>query len=101
MTLDSGDKATLTYNGTGSYISIEGGGSAQILRSDVALENGVMHVSPEFHYTKSNPADGRLSIPSSLAQVDQVRLFPTSPIPILPFSPKHLLSSIPLEQKEI
>jgi hypothetical protein len=101
MTLDSGDKATLTYNGTGSYISIEGGGSAQILRSDVALENGVMHVSAKLHRTKCKPADDRLSIPSSLAQVDQVRLFPKNPIPILPFSPKPLLSSTPLEQKEI
>jgi hypothetical protein len=46
--LDSGDKATITYNGTGSYISLEGGTTAQILRSDVALENGVMHVSTPF-----------------------------------------------------
>jgi hypothetical protein len=44
LVLDSGDVATLTYNGTGSYVSLEGGSSAQILRSDISLENGVMHV---------------------------------------------------------
>ena len=44
LILDSGDKATVTYNGTGSYVSLEGGTTAQILRSDIALENGVMHV---------------------------------------------------------
>jgi len=44
LVLDSGDEATVTYNGTGSYVSLEGGTTAQILRSDIALENGVMHV---------------------------------------------------------
>jgi len=44
LILDSGDKATVTYNGTGNYVSLEGGTTAQILRSDIALENGVMHV---------------------------------------------------------
>jgi hypothetical protein len=44
LILESGDKATVTYNGTGNYVSLEGGTTAQILRSDIALENGVMHV---------------------------------------------------------
>lgn len=47
--LDSGDLATLTYNGTGSYISIQGGATARILRSDIPLQNGVMHVSPALY----------------------------------------------------
>lgn len=34
----------VVYNGTGSYV-IMGGQTAQIVASDIILENGVMHVS--------------------------------------------------------
>ena len=96
LILDSGDKATVTYNGTGNYVSLEGGTTAQILRSDIALENGVMHVGP--HPLSLCGANGRLSIPSFRVLVESL------PSPINPsvllrilINLKPLLSSIPVQ----
>lgn len=52
LTLDSGQNASLTYNSSGSIVAV-GEVNSQILRSDVPLENGVMHVSP----SRASPED--------------------------------------------
>ena len=44
----SGLNLTVTQNGTDSYVTSSNGGSAKILRSDILLNNGVMHVSRGF-----------------------------------------------------
>lgn len=40
----TGDKLSISIEGDTSYVSI-GDQKAQILRADIALENGVLHVS--------------------------------------------------------
>jgi uncharacterized surface protein with fasciclin (FAS1) repeats len=44
LTVMTGDKLKLTVEGGTSYVSL-GDQKAQILRQDIALENGVLHVS--------------------------------------------------------
>jgi hypothetical protein len=98
LILDSGDKATVTYNGTGSYVSLEGGTTAQILRSDIALENGVMHVGP--HPLSLHGANGRLSIPSFRVLVESLpsQINPSIHLRIRTLiNLKPLLSSIPVQ----
>ncbi|KAL7422999.1 hypothetical protein Q5752_002297 [Cryptotrichosporon argae] len=43
LALDSGAAASVTYNGTGHYVTL-GSVTAAIVRADVPLENGVMHI---------------------------------------------------------
>jgi len=40
---DGGDTLLITYNGTASHVTL-GATTAQILRSDISLDNGVMHI---------------------------------------------------------
>ncbi|CAD6577846.1 MAG: hypothetical protein TREMPRED_002048 [Tremellales sp. Tagirdzhanova-0007] len=43
LTMQSGQNASLVYNSSGSFVNL-GTTSAQMLRTDVSLENGIMHI---------------------------------------------------------
>ncbi len=45
LAVESGQTLVVTGNTSGSWVSIRDGVSAKIVRSDIALENGVLHVS--------------------------------------------------------
>lgn len=69
----------MVYDGTGSYVSLEGGNSARILRSDIALDNGVMHVSPPCRARLLNSADEQI--------IDTVLTGPGGPSTSIPNQP--------------
>ncbi|WWD02523.1 hypothetical protein V865_000563 [Kwoniella europaea PYCC6329] len=73
LPVESGGKLTIQYNQDGSSLVIYGEVEAKIVRSDITLNNGVMHIIDQILYptsssssnTKSNKPTTTSSIPST------------------------------------
>lgn len=46
LQVDSGETLTIKVDDDGGYLVVLGNVEARIIKSDITLENGIMHVSP-------------------------------------------------------
>lgn len=46
LQVDSGETLTIKVDDDGGYLIVLGNVEARIIKSDITLENGIMHVSP-------------------------------------------------------